>query len=222
MAQQRPGLRQAVVALQYGDYRRFAASLLLTSLAVQLIQVAIFWQVYELTGSALLLGLTGVVRAVPHMILSLVGGVIADRFNRVRLIQAGQVANGILIAALAIVTLVGAIEVWHLYAVTLLNSAFTALSSPARTALIPSLVPRENLVNAVALNATIGQSSQIVGPAIGGIAIALVGLGPTYLLNGAIYLAAMLVIFGIRTTTPRAIEGESPWASFMEGLRFVC
>ncbi|MDP2327985.1 MAG: MFS transporter, partial [Dehalococcoidia bacterium] len=73
---QRPGLRQAVAALAYPDYRRFAASLLLTSIGAQLVQTATLWQVYELTGSALLLGLTGIARAVPHMVLSLVGGVI--------------------------------------------------------------------------------------------------------------------------------------------------
>ena len=100
MASSPRGLGQAMAALQFADYRRFAASLLLTSIGLQLIQVAVFWQVYELTGSALLLGLTGLARAAPHMILSLMGGVVADRFNRVRLIQSGQVANGLLIVVL--------------------------------------------------------------------------------------------------------------------------
>jgi len=221
MTQSRPGLRHAVAALAYRDYRRFAASLLLTSLGAQLVQTAILWQVYELTGSALLLGLTGVARAVPHMILSLVGGVIADRLDRVRLIQIGQLANALLVIALAALTLTGAVAPWHLYLVTFLNSAFTALTQPARTALLPSLVPRANLVNAVALNATIGQTSQIVGPALAGIAIASVDLGATYALNGAVYLAAMVAIIGVR---PPAIAGSavaSAWTSFLEGLRFV-
>ena len=215
------GLSQAMTALSFVDYRRFAASLLLTSIGLQLIQVAVFWQVYELTGSALLLGLTGLARAAPHMVLSLMGGVIADRFNRVRLIQAGQVANGILIVALGALTFTDTVEVWHLYAVTVLNSAFSAVTTPARTALIPSLVPRANLVNAVALNATIGQTSQIVGPALGGLAIDFVGLGGTYVLNGAIYVAAMLVILGIKTPSTPAATTDSPWKSFVEGLTFV-
>ncbi|MDA0271286.1 MAG: MFS transporter, partial [Chloroflexi bacterium] len=221
MAHSRPGFRQAVGALAYRDYRRFAASLLLTSLGVQLVQTAILWQVYELTGSALLLGLTGLARAAPHMVLSLVGGVVADRFNRVRLIQAGQLTNGILIAALAALTILGSVEVWHLYVVTFLNSAFSAITNPARTALIPSLVPRDRLVNAVALNATIGQASQIVGPALAGVTIAFMGLGPTYVINGAVYVAAMIVIFGIQTPMARPSVLETPWESFMEGLNFV-
>ncbi len=217
----RGGIGQALTALAYPDYRRFAASLLLTSIGLQLLQVAVFWQVYEITGSALLLGLTGLARAGPHMVLSLMGGVVADRFNRVRLIQAGQVANGVLVVALGALTLADAVEVWHLYAVTILNSAFSAVSGPARTALIPSLVPRSNLVNAVALNATIGQTSQIVGPALGGLAIGVVGLGATYALNGAAYLLAMVVIWGIRTPATPAATQANPWTAFLEGLTFV-
>src|SRR5687768_2870926 len=101
MADSRGRFGQAFSALSYGAYRQFAISLLLTSLGAQLLQTAIFWQVYQLTGDELLLGLTGLARAAPHMVLSLVGGVIADRVNRVRLIQAGQAVNAILVAALA-------------------------------------------------------------------------------------------------------------------------
>ena len=213
------GIGQAMTAFSFPDFRRFAASLLLTSIGMQLIQVAIFWQVYEITGSALLLGLTGLARAAPHMVLSLMGGVIADRWNRVRLIQAGQFANGLTVAALAVLTLMGTVEVWHLYVVTVLNSAFSAVSNPARAAVIPALVPRENLVNAIAL--TIQQVSQIVGPALGGVAIALIGLGGTYVLNGGAYLFAMVVIFGIKTSTTPAATTSSPWSSFVEGMAFV-
>ena len=102
-----------MTALTFPDYRRFAASLLLISIGLQLVQAAVFWQVYELTGSALLLGLTGLARAGPHMVLSLMRGVVADRFNRVRLIQAGQIANGIIIVALGILTITDAVEVCH-------------------------------------------------------------------------------------------------------------
>ena len=221
MAPRPGGLAQAVTALGFADYRRFAASLLLTSIGLQLLQVAVFWQVYELTGSALLLGLTGLARAGPHIVLSLMGGVVADRWNRVRLIQAGQVANGVLVVALAALTMADAVQVWHLYAITILNSAFSALTGPARTSLIPSLVPRETLVNAVALNATIGQVSQIVGPALGGVAIGALGLGWTYVANAAAYLVAMVVIWGIRTPSTPARTSASPWTSFVEGMAFV-
>ena len=221
MAESQSRLTQAFTALTYGAYRRFAISLLLTSLGAQLLQTAIFWQVYELTGSALLLGLTGLARAGPHIVLSLVGGVAADRVNRVRLIQSGQVANAGLVFVLAGLTLAGSVEVWHLYIVTILNGAFTALTQPARTAIIPWLIPREKLVNAIALNATITQTSQIAGPAIAGVAIGVVGLGSVYTLNALFYLLAMIAIIAIRV--PPALEkaAESPWRSFLDGLIFV-
>jgi MFS family permease len=211
----------ALAALGYGAYRQFAASLLLTSLGVQLIQTAILWQVYELTGDALLLGLTGLARAAPHIVLSLVGGVAADRVNRVRLVQSGQLVNGVLVLGLAGVTLAGSVEVWQLYVVTIFNGAFTALTQPARTALIPWLIPRDRLVNGIALNATITQTSQIAGPALGGLAIGLVGLGPVYLANGVFYIAAMIVLAGIRIPPSTPEAHESPWQSLLDGLAFV-
>jgi MFS family permease len=103
-----------------------------------------------------------------------------------------------------------------------LNSGLTAVTQPARTALIPRLVPGANLVNAIALNATIQQTSQIVGPALGGVAIGWIELGPTYVLNGAIYLVAMIAIVGIRVPTLVPVGGhEGPWQSFIEGMNFV-
>ncbi len=221
MAQSKTGLRNAFSSLAYADYRHFAVSLLLNSLGAQLLQTAIFWQVYDMTGSALLLGLSGLARAAPHMVLSLMGGVIADRLNRVRLIQAGQVANAVLVLTLAGLTLTGSVEIWHLYLITSLNSTFTAVTQPARTALIPSLVPQRNLVNAIALNATFGQTSQVGGPALAGVAIATVGIGFAYMLNGLFYLAAMIAIMGVHTLAPHSETRESPWSSFIQGLSFV-
>lgn len=221
MAQGSTGLREAFGALGYPDYRRFAASLLLTSVGAQLVQTAIFWQIFQLTHSPLQLGLTGLARAVPHMLLSLVGGVIADRANRVRMIQAGQIGNGLLVLVLAGLTMTGGTEVWHLYLVTFLNSAFTALTGPARTALIPMLIPAEKLVNGVALNATIQQASQIAGPAIAGMVIGEFDLGSTYVVCAAVYLVGVFVIVGIRTSVTPPATGEHPWRSFVEGLAFV-
>jgi MFS family permease len=216
------GLGHAFGSLVYTGFRKFAFSALLTSLGMQLFQTAVLWQVYELTGSALMLGLSGLVRAGPHMILSLVGGVVADRFNRVYLIQIGQVTNAILLLALSTLSLTGTVEVWHLYAMTLLNSAFTAITQPARTALIPSLVPRGNLVNAIALNASIGQTSQIIGPALAGITIAISGLELTYFIGGILYLASMISIIGVISNDPTSLTTkEGPWRSFIQGLNFV-
>ena len=221
MTQRQSGLRQALSALAYGGYRRFALAQLFTSLGSHLLQTAVFWQVYELTGSALLLGLTGLARAGPHIVLSLVGGVFADRLDRVRLIQAGQAMNATLLLVLTALTASNVVEVWHLYVITLFNSAFSAVTQPARTALIANLVPRERLLNAVALNATIAQTSQIAGPALAGVGIATVGLGLAYLLNALLYVVAITSIIGIRVPIASSKPSESPWQSFVDGMSFV-
>ena len=214
------GLGQALAALSYGDYRRFVVSLLVTQLGAQILNVATLWQVYQLTGSPLLLGLTGLTRAVPHLALSLAGGVIADRVDRVRLIQAGQLANAAVALLLGALTLAQSLDVWHLYLATFLNSGFSAVSQPARTALIPKLVPPGILVNAVAFQLTVSQVSQIVGPAVGGVAIGSIDLGPTYLVNAFAYLAGMVALLGVRVG-PAPPTRENPWRSLVEGLRFV-
>ena len=221
MADGKTGLRASLAALTYADYRSFSLSLMLTQLGAQLIQTAVLWQVYELTGSALLLGITGLVRAGPHIVLSMVGGVIADRFNRTRLIQIGQAINAVIVLGLALLTLTDQVALWHLYAVTFLNSGFTALTQPARSALIPRIVPSSLLVNAIALNATIQQSAQIIGPALAGAAIGTVGLGYGYVITGGAYVVAMAVLFGIRTPAIPPQTTESPLQSFVEGMRFV-
>jgi MFS family permease len=212
---------QATIALAFPGYRQFAVALFASSIGAQLLNVATLWQVYQLTGSPLLLGLTGLTRAVPHMILALVGGIVADRVDRARLIQLTQLANGVLVLALAALTITGQVQIWHLFAATSLNSAFMAISLPARGALVPRLVPEHALVNAVALNSTLMNTAQIVGPALGGVVIGSLDLGATYLLNGGAYLVAMLALIGVQAPGTRTMAAESPWRSFVQGLVYV-
>ena len=221
MRHSQAGFRQVLGSLAHRDYRHFASAQLFNSLGTQLVQTVVFWQVFELTGSALSLGLTGIARAVPHVILSAVGGVLADRLNRVQLIQSGQVLNTIVLLALAALTISGTAGLWELYVITVLNSAASAITQPSRTALIPSLVPRERLVNAVAVNATLAQTSQVIGPAIAGIGIVTLGIGATYFLNALFYMAAGISIIGIHLSKPISTTGGNPWKSFAEGLQFV-
>ena len=218
---QSSGLRRALGALEFRDYRWFAAAQLVSSLGAQVLAIATLWQVNLLTGNPLALGLTGLARAVPHIALSLVGGVIADRFDRVRMIQISQAANGALSLVLGALTLTGQIALWHVYAFTFLNSAFSALTGPGRTALVPNLVPRHHLVNAIALNTTIGQSSNIVGPAIGGLMIGAFDLSATYLFNAVAYLGSMWALALIRAVAAPPPVEESPWRSLKDGLGFV-
>lgn len=221
MDDQRRGLRGALVSLQHRDYRLFYLAAVVTHVGVQLQATANIIQVYEITGSAFHLGLTGLARGIPTILLSLMGGVMADRMDRRRLIMTTQALNGLLALALGALTATGAIDVWHIYAVIVLNSVFSSISQPARSAIIPNLVPRHHLMNALALQSTVWQTGMIVGPAVAGVGIALFGFPATYLGNAATHaltVAAMAVIYlGEIPQRPRG----SPLRNLVEGLAFV-
>jgi MFS family permease len=219
--QQKPGIRQAVSALDNPDFRQFALALLVFNLVSHLHQTATAWQIYDLTGSPLQVGLTGLARAIPHVALSLVGGVVADRVDRIRMMMVSQATIGLLIMILAGLTASGQLAVWHVYVLTFCMSAVQAVATPSRTAVIPRLVPRERLVNAIAVNAMISQSSQIIGPSIAGVGIAAVGLSWTYGFAGCITLFSLASLSRISPIPASPRTQESPWQSLVDGLKFV-
>ena len=164
--------------LKQRDFGLFWASLLFSAVGSQISTVAIAWQVYEITNSPFQLGLTGLFRAVPIMLLSIPGGVLADRMDRRWLLIITQSLAALLALALALLSLFGQVEVWHIYAVTFLSGAVGIFDAPARTALIPTLVRPEQLATAYALNITWRQIATLSGPFIGGVVIATVPSSP--------------------------------------------
>jgi MFS family permease len=221
LASNRPSLTKAVVALQFRDFRLLYIASLTSSMGAILSMTANTWQVFELTGSAAHLGLTGIARAIPTLALSLVGGVIADRVNRRRLIMTGNFINASMAIILGLLTWTGAITVWHIYAAILITASAGAVVSPARSAIVPTLVPREHLVNAVSLNFAVFSLARMVAPSIGGILIAFVGITLTYALNGAAQMAALIPLFLINLGPMPERPRESPLQSLVEGLAFV-
>jgi MFS family permease len=187
----------------------------------QLQSVANLWQVYALTGSALHLGLTGVARAIAIILFSLVGGVIADRVDRGKIIILTQATNGIVAVILGLLTAAGLVEVWHIYAATFFNATMMSLSSPARRAVIAGLVPRHHLMNAMALNSVLQKIDRIVAPSVAGVLIATVGLAFTYEINGvAHFVTAVALAFIALGPLPMASQ-VSPLQSLLEGLAFM-
>jgi MFS family permease len=130
--------------LQQRDFGLFWLSLLFSAVGSQISTVAVAWQVYEITNSPFQLGLTGLFRALPVMILSLPGGVLADRMDRRKLLIITQSLAALLALALGLLTSTGQIRVWHIYAVTFLSGAVGIFDAPARTAMIPRWCPRNN------------------------------------------------------------------------------
>ena len=196
-------------------------AILATSFGFYIQRTIELWLIYELTGSALHLGLTGLVRAIPVFVLSPIGGVLADRIDRRRFVILVQTANGVVNAALAFLAVTGLIEVWHIYVGGFMNAALNALGAPSRNAMVPGLVPREMLLNAVSLTAMSRKLSQLGGPVLTGFLIVWLGSGLTYALNGAVFLSAALLVIAVRYTSEVSREPGSPFRSLMEGIAFV-
>jgi MFS family permease len=182
--------------------------------------VAVGWQLYALTGSALDLGLVGLVQFVPTMALTLVVGHVADRFDRRVVVVTCEIAQAAGTTALAIGSVGGWLGRGGILAIVALLGAARAFENPARAALVPRLVPLASLPRAIASVTSAGQTARIVGPALGGV---LYALGPTtvYTLVAALYaVGAMLIVF-VRPTpmapTPRAFTV----ASLFSGMRFI-
>jgi MFS family permease len=208
--------------LKQRDFGLFWLSLLFSAVGSQISAVAVAWQVYEITNSPFQLGLTGLLRALPVMILSLPGGVLADRMDRRKLLIVTQSLAALLALALALLTSSGQVRVWHIYAVTFLSGAVGIFDAPARTAMIPALVSAEQLASAYALNITWRQIATLGGPFIGGIVISALGVGTAYYIDALSFLA-VIVCLGLmrRQVKPARDQQESALQSVRVGFDFV-
>lgn len=161
--------------------------------------------VLELTGdSASKAGLVIFVYGIPNLFFAMLGGVIADRADRLRLLISTRLCVSVLILALAILEISGLVEIWHVYIIMFLLGTVQALNMPARMALVADLVEREDMMNAVALHTMVNQTGQIIGPALAGGLIVLLGLGLTLLVNAGLYLVGIVFLLMIKGLPPRA------------------
>jgi MFS family permease len=218
----RSGGRSFLTPLRHRDFRLFWTGLVLSGIGSQFSTVAMAWQIYELTNSPLQIGLLGLVRALPQIVLLLVGGLLADAMNRRKLMMCTQTGLFFVSGTLALLTHAGKTSPATLYLATMLLAFFTSLDAPARQALVPSLVPREELAQALALNSSQRHVSVIAGPSIGGLVLALSGPAVCYAVDAFSWLAMALSLALIRA---RMHEGRGWGAislhSLGEGLRFV-
>jgi len=214
------------VALRHRNYRLLWLGQLVSQSGTTMQQAAILWHVALLAppdGKALALGLVGLVRLLPILLLGPVSGVVADARDRRRLMLATQTAMGLVAGALAVLTFRGLGVAWPIYLLAGLNAAAGAVDSPARQSLIPNLVPREHLPNAISLNTIMSQTASVVGPSLGGVVIATLGIGWAYALNGLSFVAVIASLVAMREV-PRPAAGTRPDISLralVEGVRFV-
>lgn len=208
--------------LRHRDYRLLWFGQLVSMAGTQIQVVALAWQVYALTNSPLQLGLLGLLRAGPVMILSMVGGVFADTVDRRRLLLVTQTVLLSLSAILAVTTATGTIRIPLIYVIIVIGGAASAFDGPARQSLIPRLVPREELTSALTLNITIMHVGTILGPTIGGFIIAHLGVAAAYAIDAVSFSAVLTSLLLMRATvTGPLVERRGGLGALVEGFTFV-
>jgi len=228
-----------LAALRHRDFRLLWGGGLVSEIGSQMQIVAINWQVYQLLrgdaytlvlgawrlhlgAGALGLGLLGLARVVPILLLSLLGGLVADTLDRRTLIVGAQIAAAAVSALLAALTLTGHVTIAALYLLTALDVAVSAFDEPAQQALVPHLVPRAHLTNAVSLFTLVWQIGTVVGPGLAGLVIARAGVGVVYALNAASFVAVVLAVGALRYRGRGGVEATGvSVAALREGLRFT-
>jgi predicted MFS family arabinose efflux permease len=186
-------------------------------------QTAVSWILYELTGSALLLGLAGLARAAPTIALALIGGAVADRLPRRAMLYCTEslmFVNSLAIGALA---WSGRLEYWHLYALSFVNGTLSAFSVPARQALFAGLVPRTAMQSAVTFNAVAVRCGVLIGPSIGGAALAYGSYALPFWINAVSFIGMLAALAAMRLS-PMPTHDAAPgtlWQGMREGLQFV-
>src|SRR6516164_5288803 len=228
-----------LAALRHRNFRLLWTSQLVSMAGSMMQSAAILWHVSLLVPPerrGLALGMVGLVRIAPIVGFSMVSGVVADAFDRRKLMLITQAGMTLAAALLAAVAFAGSRALWPVYLLAAAGSAFGAFDGPARQSLIPSLVPREHLPNAISLNTIMFQTASVAGPALGGLVIAAAGVGWVYLANAVSFGAVVAALQMMRDVParqpPRAgLRGReassassTPDVSMhaaIEGLRFV-
>ena len=195
-------LALAVRALRHRNFQLFFAGQLISLIGTWMQTVAQSWLVYRMTGSALLLGMVGFASQIPVFIMAPVGGIVADRRNRQRIVIATQTASMILAAFLALLTLSGRVQVWQIMVLAAGLGVVNAFDIPARQAFLIDMVGREDLMNAIALNSSMFNGARIIGPAIAGILVASIGEGWCFFANSVSYIAVIIGLLLMRITAP--------------------
>jgi MFS family permease len=221
--------RQSIVALQYRNFRLIWIGLLLSFTGSMMQNAALLWHVSLLVPpdqKAMALGYVGLARLVPVILFSLVSGVVADAWDRRKLMLSTQIAAAVVASTLAVLTFRGSTPVWPIYLLAACSAAVGAFDLPARHSLVPMLVPRHHLPNALSLNMIMFQTASVIGPAVAGFVIAWSQVGWVYVVNAVSFACVIVALLMMRDVPPHPITREDAGDAIsikaaLEGLRFV-
>ncbi|MCC7207864.1 MAG: MFS transporter [Anaerolineae bacterium] len=211
------------VALRYPAFRQIYISQFVLNIGAAMQLAAVNWHVWTLTKDELALGLVGLARVLPIVVLALLGGVIADASDRRRLLIRANTTTLLFVGALALITLAGGEALGLLYVITALLAGISAFESPARSALLPKLVPPEHLAHAVRVNTLAWPVTAVLGPVCAGIVLSVAGPGAAYALSALATLPAILILSRLRglSTGGQLRRQDINLGALREGLSFV-
>jgi MFS family permease len=209
-------------SLRHRNFQLFLSGQMISLIGTWMQTVAQSWLVYRMTGSSLLLGTVAFASQFPIFVLAPAGGLMADRWNRQKLVIGTQTASMILAFILAAMTLTNHLTVWEIVVLAALLGVVNAIDIPARQTFLIEMVSRENLMNAIALNSSMFNGARIVGPAVAGILVATIGEGWCFFANAVSYIAVIIGLFLMRIENPAERENEqSALDNLVEGFRFA-
>jgi MFS family permease len=210
-------------ALRHRGFRLLTISTAPHLLAMQMSTVALGYLAYALSGSATALGFIGLGWGIPMLVLSLVGGVVADRFPRKLILMGTQSLVGLSALLGAVLLLANVIQIWHIFVIALMQGTAFAFNMPARQALIGELVSPEEIGTAVALNNTLMNASRVIGPPIAGFLIGAptVGVNGVYVLMAGAYLVVLALLARLPRTAGPGRPSSGGWRSLLDGLGFI-
>jgi MFS family permease len=213
---------QMLRALRHRNFQLFFSGQLISLIGTWMDNIAEAWLVYRLTGSSLLLGTVAFAGQIPVFLLAPIGGMVADRWNRQRVVIATQAISMVLAGILAVLTLSHRIRVWEVVVLAALMGAVNAFDIPARQAFLVDMVGREDLMNGIALNSSMFNGARVIGPSIAGILVASIGEGWCFAANSISYIAVIIGLLLMHVNrAPVETLRVSPFEHIVEGFRFV-
>lgn len=213
---------QVFVSLKSYNFRLYFGGQCISLIGTWMQQIAMSWLVFRLTGSVFLLATVTFMAQIPILVATPYMSVFVDRFDRRKLLMLTQSLSMLQALLMAVLTLTGLIQVWHIMILSLLIGLINALDNPTRQSFYPSLVPRDKLSNAIALNSAVINGSRLIGPAVGGVLIGLLGEGICFLLNGISYIAVIIALLMMRVMPQRG-KGvkQKVWEDMRDGFQYV-
>ncbi len=209
--------------LRHRDFARLWAGQTASLVGDGVFLVAMAWQVYAISNAPTALSLVGIAMTIPTIVLLLVGGVVTDRFDRRRVLVASDLVRGLSVGAMAILSLTGQLQLWHMFVLVAVYGSGTAFFGPAFDAIVPDLLPDTELAQANSLDQLVRPVAfRLAGPAVGGWLVAGLGVGTAFALDAASFAVSAVAVLSMRRTAWRpAAAGGSMIDDLRQGLRFV-